>query len=119
MVEGVTNMKGGFYEQLSREMIENSIKNIIFNSEYLAILKDRIAKLSIGNIDQKQLKQVIINHGTNSINALKKTIDFYIENTVKAYKKKIKRKEQNSVKYKKLLVEIAPRIEKIYRKLNT
>ena len=78
--------------------------------------------MRIGTGRYRQLPQrlnAIIEHGSRSILALKSTIQFYVNNKVKAYEKKIRKKEKKAVEYKKLLVEVAPRLEKIYRKLNS
>ncbi len=98
--------------------IVESIKDIIFDTQYLAILKETILKLIDGQIEQKDLKKLIIEHGVSSVEDIKKLIELYTEIKIKRIIKRVEAQKDNIKKYNQLLSKIAPRVEKIYNKLS-
>lgn len=98
--------------------IVESIRDIIFDTQYLAILKETILKLIDGQIEQKDLKKLIIEHGVSSVEDIKKLIELYTETEIKRNIKRVEAQKDKNKKYNQLLSKIAPRVEKIYNKLN-
>ncbi len=98
--------------------IVESIKDIIFDTQYLAILKETILKLIDGQIEQKDLKKLIIEHGVSSVEDIKKLIELYTEIEIKRIIKRVEAQKDKIKKYNQLLSKIAPRVEKIYNKLS-
>ena len=98
--------------------IVESIRDIIFDTQYLAILKETILKLIDGQIEQKDLKKLIIEHGVSSVEDIKKLIELYTETEIKRNIKRVEAQKDKNKKYNQLLSKIAPRVEKIYNKLS-
>jgi len=98
--------------------IVESIRDIIFDTQYLAILKETILKLIDGQIEQKDLKKLIIEHGVSSVEDIKKLIELYTETEIKRNIKRVEAQKEKNKKYNQLLSKIAPRVEKIYNKLS-
>ncbi len=96
----------------------DSIKDILFEENYLALLKEKILKLIKGQIQQRELKKLIIKHGFNSVEDIKEVIKLFIEAEIKKYIENTTTQKGRLEKYKQLLSKIASRIDKIYRKLN-
>jgi len=101
------------------EFIEESIKDIIFDAQYLTTLKQTILKLANNKIEQKDLKKLIIEHGLNSVEDIKKLIKLCTEAEKKRVTERFEWQEEKIKKYNHLLLKIAPKVEKIYEKLNS
>ncbi len=100
------------------DFIVESIRDIIFDTQYLAILKETILKLTNGQIEQKDLKRLIIEQGVSSVEDIKDLIELYIETEIKRVIKSVEAQKNKIKKYNQLLSKIAPRVEKIYNKLS-
>lgn len=100
------------------DFIVESIRDIIFNTQYFAILKETILKLTNGQIEQKDLKRLIIEHGVSSVKDIKDLIELYTETEIKRVIKSVEAQKDKIKKYNQLLSKIAPRVEKIYNKLS-
>jgi len=100
------------------DFIVESIRDIIFDTQYLAILKETILKLTNGLIEQKDLKKLIIEHGVSSVEDIKDLIELYTEAMIKRVIKSVEAQKDKIKKYNQLLSKIAPRVEKIYNKLS-
>ena len=100
------------------DFIVESIRDIIFDTQYLAILKETILKLTNGQIEQKDLKRLIIEYGVSSVEDIKDLIELYTETEIKRVIKSVKAQKDKIKKYNQLLSKIAPRVEKIYNKLS-
>ena len=103
----------------SRDMVKNSVKSVIFDTDYLNLLKAKITSLESGDATRTEIKALIVDHGTKSVEQISIIIDLYIKNIVKSYFRKKKKDEKTIIEYKKLLVEIAPRINRVFNNLNT
>lgn len=104
----------------SEDDILDAIKNILFEPDYMQLLKDMIKKLHKQEISQKKLKQLILQHGLNSAEHIKRVIRFYFDVQLRKIGG-INTSQNNNkhlIEYKEILAEIAPRIEKIYEKLS-
>lgn len=99
------------------DFIVESIRDIIFDTQYLVILKKTILKLTNGQIEQKDLKKIIIEHGVSSVEDIKDLIKLYTETEVKRVIKSVEAQKDKIKKYNQLLSKIAPRVEKIYNQL--
>ncbi|MCK4239838.1 MAG: hypothetical protein KAX33_11980 [Candidatus Lokiarchaeota archaeon] len=100
------------------DFILESIRDIIFDTQYLAILKETILKLTNGQIEQKDLKKLIIEHEVSSVEDIKDLIELYTETEIKRVIKSVEAQKDKIKKYNQLLSKIAPRVEKIYNKLS-
>ncbi len=100
------------------DFIVESIRDIIFDTQYLAILKETILKLTNGQIEQKDLKRLIIEQGVSSVEDIKDLIELYTETEIKRVIKSVEAQKNKIKKYNQLLSKIAPRVEKIYNKLS-
>jgi len=96
----------------------DSIKGILFEENYLVLLKMKIVRLTKGQIQQWELKKLIIEYGLKSVEDIKEVIKFFIEAEIKKYIENTTTQKGRLEKYKQLLKEIASRIDKIYRRLN-
>lgn len=96
----------------------DSIKDILFEENYLVVLKEKVLRLNQGQIQQRELKKLIIEHGLKSVEDIKEVIKFFIEAEIRKYIENPKAQKGRFEKYKQLLSKIAYRIDKIYRKLN-
>jgi len=104
----------------SENDIMDAIKNILFEPEYMGLLKDKIKKLHKREISQKELKQLILQHGLTSAEHIKRVIKFYFDVQLRKIGG-INNSQNNNkqlIEYKDILAEIAPRIEKIYKRLS-
>ncbi|GAG77814.1 hypothetical protein ES703_30166 [subsurface metagenome] len=100
------------------DFIVESMRDIIFDTQYLAILKETILKLTNGQIEQNDLKKLIIEHGVSSVEDIKDLIELYTETEIKRVIKSVETQKDKIKKYNQLLSKIAPRVEKIYNKLS-
>lgn len=100
------------------DFIVESMRDIIFDTQYLAILKETILKLTNGQIEQNDLKKLIIEHGVSSVEDIKDLIELYTETEIKRVIKSVEAQKDKIKKYNQLLSKIAPRVEKIYNKLS-
>lgn len=100
------------------DFIVESIRDIIFDTQYLAILKKTILKLIDGQIEQRELKKLIIEYGVSSVEDIKKLIELYTKAEIKRVIKSVEAQKDKIKKYNQLLSKIAPRVEKIYNKLS-
>ena len=124
MKKRINNIKnksvdGSNLQMYTLEFIVESIKDIIFDVQYLATLKQTILKLANSQIEQKDLKKLIIEHGLNSVEDIRKLIKLCTEAEKKRLIKRFEQQEEKIKKYNQLLLKIAPRVEKIYEKLNS
>jgi len=104
----------------SENDIMDAIKNILFEPDYMQLLKETIKKLYKKEISQKELKRLILQHGLTSAEHIKRIIRFYFDVRLRKIGG-INNSQNNNkqlIEYKKLLAEIAPRIEKIYERLS-
>lgn len=104
----------------SENDILDAIKNILFEPDYMQLLKDTINKLYKKEISQRELKQLILQHGINSAEHIKRFIRFYFDVQLRKIGG-INTSQNNNkqlIEYKEMLAEIAPRIEKIYERLS-
>lgn len=104
----------------SENDILDAIKNILFEPDYMQLLKDTINKLYKKEISQRELKQLILQHGINSAEHIKRVIRFYFDVQLRKIGG-INTSQNNNkqlIEYKEMLAEIAPRIEKIYERLS-
>lgn len=109
-----------FCDKISENDILDTIKNILFEPDYMQLLKDTIKKLHKKEISQRDLKQLILQHGLNSAEHIKRVIRFYFDVQLRKIGG-INNSQNNNkqlIEYKEILAEIAPRIEKIYERLS-
>jgi len=123
MKETIRNVKNISADKIKTQLntldfIVESIRDIIFDTQYLAILKKTILKLINGQIEQKDLKRLIIEHGVSSVEDIKDLIKLYTETEIKRVIKSVEAQKDKIKKYNQLLSKIAPRVEKIYNKLS-
>lgn len=109
-----------FCDKDSENDILDTIKNILFEPDYMQLLKDTIKKLHKKEMSQRELKQLILQHGLNSAEHIKRVIRFYFDVQLRKIGS-INTSQNNNkqlIEYKEILAEIAPRIEKIYERLS-
>ncbi len=109
-----------YCDEKSEDDILDAIKNILFEPDYMQLLKDTIKKLHKKEISQRELKQLILQHGLNSAEHIKRVIRFYFDVQLRKIGG-INNSQNNNkqlIEYKEILAEIAPIIEKIYERLS-
>jgi len=112
----VSNNKKHVFNNLN--FLGDSIKDILFDENHLALLKEKILRLNKGQIQQIELKKLIIEDGLKSVDDIKEVIKFFIEAEIKKFIEDSTVQKDKLEKYKQLLTKIAFRIDRIYRRLN-